>query len=238
MEEDHGHTAVFQRFYGAGLFQIKMSVELRSQLHEGVSQLRRQLHLCDSLEDHFLCAGVAAVSKYADDIFGKGFAGGHDDRGSAHGDAGENDLPVRPALYHIVYPAEAIPALVDTEGDNTAVAGAAGTLIYHQCAAFDSKTTENTAAHIFFGGTPIAVEHQLNGSAGGVLEKLSPKGQAVEGSHGDVLVGHGAKLLCPADHSLVIRFVDIALRKLVFLRPQQFSWSRVKCHAVAYVGYQ
>ena len=79
----------------------------------------------------------------------------------------------------------------------------------------------------------VAVEHQLNGGAGGIFKILAPKGQAVVRGDGHLCVWQGTLLLYPAYHVLAVWLVDLPVGDAVFLNVFQFV-KKVKNTAEAF----
>ena len=124
----------------------------------------------DDLFDDVLCGAVAAVGQNTDDIFRQRLTCSHDHGGSTHGNAGEDDFPIpSEAVYQVFQPAMAVLALMDAEGDHSAVTSSTAALIRQKYAPAQGKAPLHTAAEIPLRVPPIAVEHELDGGAGGIF---------------------------------------------------------------------
>ena len=214
VEEDHGDPGSLQSLQGRDRLQVEVSEELRAQLHEGVGRPRGELHLPDHLLDDVLGAVIAAVRQDADDLFGEPLVRAGHDRGSAHGDARQDDLPPRELLPDQFQPAEAVPVLVDAEADHAALTAAAAPLVHDEGAAPQGEAALDTSGQIPLRVAPVAVEHQLDHGVRGIFIVFCREPQTVEGPDLIGLPGHGPGFPGPGDHLVPEGIVDGALRGL------------------------
>ena len=87
VKEQDGHADVRRSFQSGVALRIKAAVEPCTQSHKEIAQPGRQLHFAYDMLNDLFCGGEAAVSQHTDDIWRQGFAGGHQYRGRAHGNA-------------------------------------------------------------------------------------------------------------------------------------------------------
>ena len=145
VEEDYRDRRAFQRFSGRTFIQVKVSEEPGTQLYEGIAELWRQLHLADDLLDDIPGGGEAAVCQNTDNIVRQRMTCCHHDGGGTHGDAGENDLPLREAADKVLQPGKAVFVLMNAKGDHISLGIAAAPLIYHQHGTAQSEAPLHTA---------------------------------------------------------------------------------------------
>ena len=197
------------------------------------------MHIGNHLLHDLLGRGIAAVRDHSHHRIGQRLSRRHQHGSRAHGHAGKDNFGIRAEfLGHELHPAAAIPAFTDAHGDHIAIAAAAGPLVYQQSAAPQSKAPLYAAAHIGFRCAPVAVEHQLDGRAGGILIVSAPQGKAVKGSDTHILMGHSPHLVDPALDPFPIRLIDLPLRELILPCFGVIFPLDVKGHAKADKRYQ
>ena len=134
-------------------------------------------------------------------------------------------------------PFQAVPPLVDTEGDGIALTASGAALIHHQGAASAGEAPLDTAGQVPLRVAPVAVEHQFDGGAGGKFVVGGIELQTVKGGNFKMFPGKLPDFPNPGFHLLVKGLIDRACGQVEFLFPGLPGWS-IEGHPVADIADQ
>ena len=240
--EQHRHAALFQRLRRARRLRVEAPEDARAQPHEEVDGRDGQMALADDLFEDVARRGVAAVGDDAAHAGGQIERAGHQHRGRAHGDAVQIHRRGMIARLRPLRPGEAVPPLVDAEGDGPAAALSVRALIDEDEPEPLRAVKRQNAAKIPRRRRTPAVKEQQKRLARLRAAHARVQPQAVEGSDLRFLKGQAAIAVLPRAHrrrkAPVARLVEDRQRLFVFVaaksqrvtyphqRPEQQNKSR------------
>ena len=188
MDDQNGNLCLCNFSPGIGFPDVEMSENQSTQNHEGLGQPQWDGHGFCHMEDDLQGVGIGAVCNDAFDIGGKLLLGSHQHRGTAHGDAvEENGSIVAKLVIGPFHPPQQVLPLHQAEGDGAALALAVGALVDQQQIMAHLLAQLASAGKVRHPGAAVAVEADVQGRAVFNVIKAPRKDKSIVGLHGDDL---------------------------------------------------